>query len=81
MARRRRSLLGVHQAGRKIALTLEAIANMGRSVRVDQGGTVADATIIDHAVVPNGDSLLIRYRLRVRRVGFVWSTADSITFV
>lgn len=73
---RRKPLLGVQQAGRKIALTLEAIANMGKPVRVPQG----DATIVDHTIVPGPSSPQIRYRVRVPRVGFAWLSADNVTF-
>jgi hypothetical protein len=73
---RRRTLTGVQQAGAKIALTLEALANTGRRVTVNQN----EGTIIDHDVVRVQSSWLIRYRVRVRRVGPIWHTADTVSF-
>lgn len=73
---RRRPLWGVHQAGVKIALTLEAIANTGRPVKVHDG----EGVVVGSAVEKRGSSWLVRYQIRVRRVGVVWRGADSVLF-
>lgn len=73
---RRRPLVGVQQAGVKIALTLEALANTGKPVKVDSG----EGVVVGHTVEKRGLSLFVRYQVRVRRVGLVWRGADSVLF-
>lgn len=73
---RRRTLTGVQQAGKKIALTLEALANTGRQVMVPDG----EGVVVDHTVEPRDATWRIRYRVRVRRIGLVWSAAESTVF-
>ncbi len=73
---RRRPLWGVQQAGVKIALTLEAIANTGKPVTVEG----ADGVVVGSRVEKRGASWLVRYQVRVRRVGVVWRGAESVLF-
>lgn len=73
---KRRPLWGVQQAGVKIGLTLEAIANTGKSVKVNDG----EGVVIGSTVEKRGDSWWVRYQIRVRRVGVVWRGADSVLF-
>jgi hypothetical protein len=73
---RRRPLWGVQQAGVKIGLTLEAIANTGRKVKVADG----EGVVVGSSVEKQGSSWRVRYQVRVRRVGIVWRGADSVLF-
>lgn len=73
---KRRLLAGVQQAGTRIGLALEAIANTGRPVLVEYEGNTCEGVIVDHGLV--GSS--IRYRVRVRRVGLTWQNTDRIVF-
>lgn len=68
--------MGVQQAGVKIGLTLEALANTGKPVKVEGG----EGVIVDHAVEKRGLSWLVRYQVRVRRVGLVWQGAEGVLF-
>lgn len=72
---RRRSLTGVQQAGVRLGLTLEALANTDRKVTVDG----KEGKIKDHEVVGAGLSWRIRYRVLVRHVGLVW--CGTVAFV
>jgi hypothetical protein len=73
---RRRPLWGVQQAGVKIGLTLEAIGNTGRKVRVDE----SEGVVVGSAVERRGSSWRVRYQVRVCRVGVVWRPAESVLF-